>query len=164
MSGFAGKAATCHAALALACCAVAPVATIAAQRSSGAAVTRDTIVVRIADLRRITTPNGIEALEEVEIDGTRQWVSIRARDRANPVLLMIHGGPGNATMPVSWAYQTPWEDFFTVVQWDQRGVGKNALSADHAALAPTLTVERSVADAEAVVAHLRAAWAGTGSS
>lgn len=156
MSGFIHHIPTGRAALALACCAVAPIATIAAQRSAAAReVTRDSIVARVADLRRITTPNGIEVLEEVEVDGTRQWISIRGRDRANPVLLMIHGGPGNPTMPVSWAYQTPWEDFFTVVQWDQRGVGKNALSADHPALAPTLTVERSVADAEAVVAHLR---------
>src|SRR5690606_31541872 len=31
----------------------------------------------------------------------------------------------------------------------------NALTANHAALAPTLTVESSVTDAEAVVAHLR---------
>ena len=27
-------------------------------------------------------------------------------------------------MGMSWAFQKPWEDFFTVVQWDQRGVGK----------------------------------------
>ena len=27
-------------------------------------------------------------------------------------------------MPVSWTYQAPWEDYFTVVNWDQRGVGK----------------------------------------
>ena len=26
-------------------------------------------------------------------------------------------------MPTSWAWQKPWEDFFTVVQWDQRGAG-----------------------------------------
>jgi len=132
------------------------VSTAAAQQTTGATgLTREAVVAGIADLRKITTPNGIETLEELEIDGTRQWISIRGRDRANPVLLMIHGGPGSPTMPVSWAFQGPWEDYFTVVQWDQRGVGKNARTADHAALTPTLTVERSVTDAEAVVAHLR---------
>ncbi len=130
-------------------------AAAAAQQHDTTAAGRDAIVAAVADLRKITTPNGIETLEELEIDGTRQWISIRGRDRANPVLLMIHGGPGSPTMPVSWAFQGPWEDFFTVVQWDQRGVGKNALAADHAALTPTLTVESSVTDAEAVVAHLR---------
>ncbi|MBX3146249.1 MAG: alpha/beta hydrolase [Gemmatimonadales bacterium] len=132
------------------------VASVSAQQPGlPTSLTHEAVVARIADLRKITTPNGIEALEELEIDGTRQWISIRGRDRANPILLMIHGGPGSPTMPVSWAFQGPWEDYFTVVQWDQRGVGKNALTADHAALAPTLTVESSVADAEAVVAHLR---------
>lgn len=140
-----------------ACClAGLVVSTAAAQQTTGATgLTREAVVAGIADLRKITTPNGIETLEELEIDGTRQWISIRGRDRANPVLLMIHGGPGSPTMPVSWAFQGPWEDYFTVVQWDQRGVGKNARTADHAALTPTLTVERSVTDAEAVVAHLR---------
>ena len=68
---------------------------------------------------------------------------------------MIHGGPGSPTMPISWAFQTPWEDFFTVVQWDQRGVGKNFLTADTTALAGTLTVERMVDDTEEMVADLR---------
>jgi len=27
-------------------------------------------------------------------------------------------------MAESWTFQRPWEDFFTVVQWDQRGAGK----------------------------------------
>jgi pimeloyl-ACP methyl ester carboxylesterase len=116
---------------------------------------RDYITARIAELRNINTPEGIEVLEELAIGGSKQWISIRGLNRANPVLLMIHGGPGSPTMPISWAFQTPWEDFFTVVQWDQRGVGKNFLGADTTALAPTMTVERMVTDAEEVTAHLR---------
>src|SRR5262245_1688586 len=88
-----------------------------AQPSSAPVPSRDYITARIAELRKISTPEGIEALEEVTIGGSRQWTSIRGLNRANPVLLMIHGGPGSPTMPISWAFQTPWEDFFTVVQW-----------------------------------------------
>lgn len=110
----------------------------------------------IAAVRRIATPEGIECLEQVDVgDGDRQWISIRGRNRANPVLLVIHGGPGTAEMPLGWAFQTPWEDFFTVVHWDQRGVGKNAAVADRAALLPTLSLERILADCEAVIDHLR---------
>ncbi|MGE0104930.1 MAG: alpha/beta fold hydrolase [Blastocatellales bacterium] len=116
---------------------------------------RDYITGRLAELRRIHTPEGIEALEEVSIGGTQQWVSIRGRNRTNPVLLFIHGGPGTPMMPMTWAYQTPWEDFFTVVQWDQRGVGKNAGAADREALKPTLTTDRIIADAEEVTAWVR---------
>jgi hypothetical protein len=39
-------------------------------------------------------------------------------------LLFLHGGPASTDMPVSWAFQTPWEDYFTVVQWDQRGAAR----------------------------------------
>jgi len=116
---------------------------------------RDYITERLAELRKIHTPEGIEVLEEVTIGGVRQWISIRGRNRANPVLLFIHGGPGVPMMPMTWAYQSPWEDFFTVVQWDQRTVGKNAVSADRKALLPTMTTDRVIADAEEVVSWLR---------
>ena len=116
---------------------------------------RDYITARLADLRKIHTPEGIEALEEVSIGGTRQWVSIRGLNRANPVLLFIHGGPGTPMMPMTWAYQALWEDFFTIVQWDQRGIGKNASTADREALKPTLNNERIIADAEEMAAWVR---------
>jgi pimeloyl-ACP methyl ester carboxylesterase len=116
---------------------------------------RAAITARIEDLRKISTPEGIEVLEPVQVGGTTQWISIRGQNRANPVLLMIHGGPAWPMMPTSWAWQKPWEDFFTVVQWDQRGSGKNAVTADSAALAPTLSVDRMVRDAEEVVEYLR---------
>jgi proline iminopeptidase len=128
---------------------------VEAQAVSAPVPSRDYITARIADLRKISTPEGIEVLEEVPLAGSRQWISIRGLNRANPVLLMIHGGPGSPVMPISWAFQTPWEDFFTVVQWDQRGAGKNFRTADTVALAPTLTVDRMVSDAEEMVAHLR---------
>ena len=131
---------------------------LAAQSPAPASTTvpsRDYITARLAELRKIHTPEGIEALEEVTLGGTRQWVSMRGLNRANPVLLFIHGGPGTPMMPMTWAYQAPWEDFFTVVQWDQRGVGKNAVTADREALKPTMTTERIIADAEELTAWVR---------
>ncbi|MCZ8130786.1 MAG: alpha/beta hydrolase [Steroidobacteraceae bacterium] len=119
------------------------------------AAARAHVTGRIADLQRLHAPEAIERLEAVAIGGTQQWLSIRGANRANPVLLFIHGGPGSPMLPTAWAWQRPLEDYFTVVQWDQRGVGKNAVGADHAALAPTMTLERHVLDAEAVVEHLR---------
>ena len=116
---------------------------------------RDYITGRIADLRRIHTPEGIESLEQVPIGDTLQWVSIRGLHRDNPVILFIHGGPGTPMLPMTWAYQAPWEDFFTVVQWDQRGVGKNAASTDPQALLATLSNDRILDDAEAMLAWVR---------
>ncbi|WP_367346505.1 alpha/beta fold hydrolase [Stenotrophomonas bentonitica] len=109
----------------------------------------------VADIRKVVADNGIERLETVPIGGINQWVSIRGTDRRNPVLLMLHGGPGWVAMPTSWYFQRGWEEYFTVVQWDQRGAGKTYASNDPALVAPTMTRERMVADAEEMVAWLR---------
>jgi pimeloyl-ACP methyl ester carboxylesterase len=116
---------------------------------------RTAAVKIIADLRRIATPNGVERLEKVRIGGIDQWISIRGADRRNPVLLMLHGGPGYVSMPTSWYFQRGWEDYFTVVQWDQRGAGKTYLANDPEALAPTMTFEHMLADTEEMVDWLR---------
>jgi pimeloyl-ACP methyl ester carboxylesterase len=58
----------------------------------------------------------------VPLGGIDEWISIRGEDRSNPVLLVVHGGPGEAQWPQAEVYK-PWETVFTVVQWDQRGAG-----------------------------------------
>jgi len=68
----------------------------------------------IGEARRIVAPNGIERLEKVRIGGIDQWVSIRGTDRRNPVLLLIHGGPGYISMPMSWWFARGWEDYGAV--------------------------------------------------
>ncbi len=109
----------------------------------------------IADSRKIVSPNGVEELLAVPINGTRQWLSIRGADRRNPILLVLHGGPGSPTMPADYTFQNPWEDYFTVVEWDQRGAGKTYASNDPKALASTMTVEQMTSDTEDVVRYLQ---------
>ncbi|HEU4564421.1 MAG TPA: alpha/beta fold hydrolase [Gemmatimonadaceae bacterium] len=109
----------------------------------------------IAEARKIVTPNGVERLEKVRIGGIDQWVSIRGNDRRNPVLIVLHGGPGYVAMPMSWWFGRGWEEYFTVVHWDQRAAGKTHLLTDSATIAPTLTVDRMIADAEELVAWAR---------
>ncbi len=100
------------------------------------------------------SPGGINELKEVHIGGIKQWISIRGNDPANPILLYIHGGPGAPMMPESWTFQRPWEDFFTVVQWDQRGAGKT-FSASSRQPDASMSIERMQADTEEVIEWLR---------
>ena len=79
----------------------------------------------ISDIDRIVTPNGIQETFEATLGGARQVVSVRGADRTNPIILFIHGGPGAVEIPIAWTFQRPWEDYFTVVQYDQRGAGKS---------------------------------------
>lgn len=117
--------------------------------------TRAEVTRRIAEARRILAPDGIERYQQVRIGGIEQWVSIRGFDRRNPVLLLVHGGPGYVEMPMSWWFARGWEEYFTVVQWDQRGAGKTHLLNDPSKVAPTLTMARMVADTEEITAWLR---------
>ena len=110
----------------------------------------------IADVQKIVTPNGVDETLVIELGGARQVVNIRGADRANPILLYIHGGPGSVEMPMAWSFQHPWEDFFTVVQWDQRGAGRSYPLNDPAVIAPTLRLERYRDDAIALIEQLGA--------
>jgi pimeloyl-ACP methyl ester carboxylesterase len=65
---------------------------------------------------------GIDQTSFVSIGGIDQWISIKGKDRRNPVLLVVHGGPGESQWPQADKY-VPWENAFTVVLWDQRGAG-----------------------------------------
>ena len=93
----------------------------------------------------ITTPNGIDEGKYVEIGGIEQWITIRGEDRGNPVLLFLHGGPGDATNPWGFAGFRTWLRYFTVVQWDQRGAGRT-LGRNGPSLGPTITIDRMTRD------------------
>ena len=109
----------------------------------------------IRELRRIVAPAGVERYEYVPVGGIDQFVSIRGQDRRNPVLLIVHGGPGFPTSGFAWWATRPLEEYFTVVHWDQRGAGKTHLANDPAKVAPTMVPERFVDDTEELVAWLR---------
>lgn len=93
----------------------------------------------------ITAPNGIDDARYVEIGGIQQWITMRGEDLSNPVLLVLHGGPGDATNPWGYAGFRSWLKTFTVVQWDQRGAGRT-LGNNDPSLTPTITIERMVQD------------------
>jgi pimeloyl-ACP methyl ester carboxylesterase len=70
---------------------------------------------------RTATP--IQEARFVTLGGIEQWITIRGADRANPVLLIVHGGPGDAQSSLRSTYAV-YEKDFTIVQWDQRGAGR----------------------------------------
>ena len=100
----------------------------------------------------VKDPKGIEELKPVKIGGVDQWIHIRGRNRNNPILLFLHGGPGAAGIGFVDAIQRPWEDYFTVVQWDQRQSGKSYYPADDEN--HPLTVDQFISDTEELIQYL----------
>ena len=97
-----------------------------------------------ADALAITAPEGINEASFVRFGGTDQWVQIRGENVNNPVLLILHGGPGMSYVPFTSLFKS-WEAHFTVVLWERRGVGKTfALNGEEAP--GTLTFSRLAAD------------------
>lgn len=109
----------------------------------------------IHSLQRLTTPDAIDWTTIVPLSGIPQVVSVRGRNRANPVLLFIHGGPGTPLAPTSWMWQRPIEEFFTVVQYDQRGAGRSYRLTEPDELRPAMGIDQYVQDAAELVEWLK---------
>lgn len=96
-------------------------------------------------------PGSIATLETVELNGSRQWISIRGRDTSKPVLLFLAGGPGGSQLSTARYALGGLEDHFVVVNWDQPGAGKSFDAVNRA----TITPDRYIEDAHALVLQLR---------
>jgi pimeloyl-ACP methyl ester carboxylesterase len=112
----------------------------------------------VEDLTHIVAPEGVQDTYKTTIGGIEQWINVRGQDKANPMILFVHGGPASPSMPTTWQWQRPIEEYFTVAHYDQRGVGKTLRANDKDAIAGTLKIERFVDDAIEVAEHLRARY------
>ncbi|MGW5953221.1 alpha/beta fold hydrolase [Bacillus mycoides] len=91
---------------------------------------------------QIKGKNSISTLEQVEINGSGNEIMIRGKDKKNPVILFIHGGPGSSEIPYAQKYQDLLEEKFTVVNYDQRANGKSYhFFEDYSNLSSDLLVE-----------------------
>jgi pimeloyl-ACP methyl ester carboxylesterase len=109
----------------------------------------------VEDLDRIVSPDGVQETYKTKIGGIDQWITARGQDRANPVVLFVHGGPASPLTPTLWQFQRPLEEYFTMVTYDQRAAGKTFLETDPATIADTIHIARYVDDAIEVAEHLK---------
>ena len=109
----------------------------------------------VADLQRIVSPEGVQDTYKTVIGGIPQWISVRGQDRHNPVILFLHGGPATPQIPSLWQFQRPIEEYFTVVNYDQRGAGKTFRETDPEQIKDTMHVQTFVDDAIEIAEHVR---------
>ena len=102
-----------------------------------------------ADGQRL--PGSIAELTSVDLNGRKQWITIRGQDTDKPVLLFLAGGPGGSQLAATRSKLGGLEAHFIVVNWDQPGAGKS-----YGAVAfEELTPERYIADGYALTQYLR---------
>lgn len=101
-------------------------------------------------------PNGIYKYEYVEINGIKQYIQIRGKDKNNPLLLFVHGGPGGSMAGLAHVMMGSWEDKFTVVNWDQRNTCKTLLANKDrvAEIGKTGTMEDYIQDIDEIILYL----------
>lgn len=109
----------------------------------------------IQDLGRIVAPTGIQESYKTPIGGIDQWLVVRGQERANPIILFVHGGPAAPLTPSIWQFQRSLEEYFTIVNWDQRGAGKTYGEADPETIRDTIHIARYVDDAIEVAEYIQ---------
>lgn len=102
-------------------------------------------------------PGSIARFETLNVNGTRQSLLVRGRDRKAPVVLILHGGPGSSETPLFRLYDPQLEDHFVVAYWDQRGAGRSYASDIPAS---SMTIDQLVRDLGVVIGHLRTEFTG----
>lgn len=118
------------------------------------------LLIIIGLVRPTWTPaiNGdrsISELRSVDINGTELEVLIRGKDRDNPVLIFVHGGPCCSEIPYVRKYQEDLENRFTIVHYDQRGSGKSfSFGADDTEITVDVHVNDLIALTEYIEEYL----------
>jgi pimeloyl-ACP methyl ester carboxylesterase len=98
-------------------------------------------------------PNSVAEISYLRLGGFDQWVMIRGENITNPILVLLHGGPGFPEMRLFRTFNAALERHYTVVYWMQRGTSK---SFDRRMPASSLTIEQFITDLDELVELLRA--------
>lgn len=118
------------------------------------------LVILIARLRtarkfKIGAVNGVQWSGYLTLGKIEQYVQIRGQDVTNPIMIVLHGGPGNSMVGYSYAWQADLERAYTIVHWDQRGCA-NTYYRNKGAPKPTLDLLLS--DLDALVDTVRSTY------
>lgn len=94
----------------------------------------------------------VSEITRVKINGIKQGMIIKGKSDQNPVLLFLHGGPGNPEYVLAKNQVIELEESFTVCWWEQRGSGMSYTSA---AVSKNVTLEEMISDTVEVTNYLR---------
>ncbi|WP_422082152.1 alpha/beta fold hydrolase [Ulvibacterium sp.] len=94
----------------------------------------------------------IDSLYRIEVNGVDHLVFIKRENIKNPILFVLHGGPGFSDFYLWQTYNQELEDHFTVVAYDQRGTG---LTFTENTPAESMTYQQLTDDAHKLLSFLK---------
>jgi proline iminopeptidase len=97
-------------------------------------------------------PGSIAVMEKHSIGGVPQMLWLRGVSEENPVLILLHGGPGASESALFRHYNSELEHHFLVVYWEQRGTGR---SFSPTIPPETMSIRQFVNDLDEVVTFVK---------
>lgn len=95
--------------------------------------------------------NAISELREITVNDSKQWLTLRGKNKDAPVILFLSGGPGGSQMGNARVALSELEDNSVMVQWDQPGSGKSRWAVPR----QQITLDRYLQDGHAVTQYLK---------
>ncbi|HVE62032.1 MAG TPA: alpha/beta hydrolase [Chitinophagaceae bacterium] len=111
-----------------------------------------TLLIMLFFSQDIVAQNKIQEARFVTLGSIQQWITIRGEHKNSPLLLILHGGPGDAQSCFTDVYAA-YEKKFVVVQWDQRGSGKTF--GKYHEQTPNLTIDQLISDGIELANYLK---------
>ena len=106
----------------------------------------------LTDVDGKAVEGSISEIVRMPIGGVEQGMIIQGSNQNNPVLLFLHGGPGNPEYVMAKEANVKLEEAFTVCYWEQRGSG---MSYSSSISKGSITLEQMVSDTIEVTNYLR---------
>lgn len=97
-------------------------------------------------------PGSIAEMHRMKLGGVEQSVTIRGRSANAPILIWLHGGPGQDETGLWRRFNASLEDHFLVVYWTQRGTGR---SYSNDIPASSMTIAQFVSDLNELVGYMQ---------
>ncbi len=104
------------------------------------------------DVDGAVVKGSIAEMQRIRLGGVDQSIVIRGRDSSAPILIWLHGGPGQDETGMWRHYNAALEDHFLVVYWTQRGTGR---SFDDNISPASMRLGQFVADLDGLIAMLK---------
>lgn len=96
--------------------------------------------------------NGVEEESYISLGGQQQYVLITGKNKSNPVIIYLHGGPAGSDTSSNYVFADSLMDEYTFIGWNQRGCGRTYyknMETDPQNL--TVSFEQAISDLDELV-------------